>query len=99
MKRISEMNNNDLLKIEYLSKTYNESSIPLYLSYPTLTCWNNKVDKEEFIEGIRKEKNPFLYFHFPYCKTACYYCLCYKVISSSEEVIDNILIIWKRKYR
>lgn len=91
MKKLDEMDNQDLIKIEYLSKVYNESSIPLYISYPTLTCWNNNSNENEYIEGLKEETNPFLYFHFPYCKSACYYCLCYKIAGSSEETIDKYL--------
>lgn len=99
MKRLEEMDNQDYLKIEYLSKTYNESSIPLYISYPTLTCWQNNSNENEYLEGIKNEKNPFLYFHFPYCKTACYYCLCYKIAGSSEETIDTYLDYMEKEIR
>lgn len=99
MKPLSEMDNQDYLKIEFLSKTYNESSIPLYISYPTLTCWESESSETEYIEGIKNEKNPFLYFHFPYCKSACYYCLCYKIAGSSEETIDKYLDYMEREIR
>ncbi|RCX16305.1 anaerobic coproporphyrinogen III oxidase [Anaerobacterium chartisolvens] len=99
MKLLREMDNQDYLKIEYLSKTYNEASIPLYISYPTLTCWNGNSSEAEYIEGIRSERNPFLYFHFPYCKSACYYCLCYKMVGSSEETIDRYLDYMEREIR
>ncbi|MDP4181574.1 MAG: oxygen-independent coproporphyrinogen III oxidase [Bacillota bacterium] len=91
MKKLNEMDNQDFLQIEYISKSYNESSIPLYISYPTLTCWKNNSDENNYIEGIKNENNPFLYFHFPYCKSACYYCLCYKITGSAEETIDKYL--------
>ncbi|MCW8966442.1 MAG: oxygen-independent coproporphyrinogen III oxidase [Candidatus Pacearchaeota archaeon] len=82
------MNNQNFLHIEYLSKRYDETKIPLYLSYPTLTCWKNTADEQNYIENLKNISHPFLYFHFPYCKRACYYCACSKVAGDSPGDID-----------
>lgn len=73
------------LALEYLAKKYDETNIPLYLSYPTTSWWRSMTDEDQFKQCCEKRSRPFLYFHFPYCKKACYYCCCYKEITASEE--------------
>lgn len=85
------MNNEELLKIEYLAKKYDETNIPLYLSYPVESWWRTHVDKKMYAECFYKAENPFLYFHFPYCNNGCYYCACYKDVIKTEE--DNDVYI------
>jgi oxygen-independent coproporphyrinogen-3 oxidase len=77
--------NQKLLELEYLSKKYDETNIPLYLSYPTTSWWKEHTDDETFVRSFEKENNPFLYFHFPYCKKPCYYCCCYKEVTRDER--------------
>ncbi|MGA1870060.1 MAG: oxygen-independent coproporphyrinogen III oxidase [bacterium] len=85
------MENKEYLDIEVLSKKYDETKIPLYLSYPTMTYWHNHSEENNFLKHIQEEPNPFLYFHFPYCKKACYYCACFKLVESTEEEVDIYL--------
>lgn len=85
------MDNNELLKIEQLSKKFDETNIPLYLSYPTESWWKDEVNEETFTEDFRRVEEPFLYFHFPYCKKPCYYCCCYKSITNDNKVKDIYL--------
>lgn len=79
------MNNNELIKLERLAKKYKETNIPLYLSYPTESWWRNSATDNEFVENFKNLEEPFLYFHFPYCKKACYYCCCYKEVTLEDE--------------
>jgi oxygen-independent coproporphyrinogen-3 oxidase len=71
--------------LEYISKKYDETNIPLYLSYPTTSFWRDPPDEKLFAKSYTREESPFLYFHFPYCKKPCYYCCCYKEVTSSDE--------------
>jgi oxygen-independent coproporphyrinogen-3 oxidase len=71
--------NGNLLTIEYLSKKYDEANIPLYLSYPISSCWADDPTQEDLIRSFDPDMPPFLYFHFPYCRNTCYYCVCYKL--------------------
>ena len=81
-------NHNESLRIEYLAKRYNEVNIPLYLSYPTSNWWDNPIDDNSFIKRHRDYSPTFLYFHFPYCEKACYYCMCYKHVAPDSTYND-----------
>jgi oxygen-independent coproporphyrinogen III oxidase len=71
--------------MEYIAKKYDESNVPLYLSYPTTSFWNEAPDENAFRDSYDSRTSPFLYFHFPYCKKPCYYCCCYKEVTSGDE--------------
>lgn len=91
----------ELNKIEYLSNKYDETNMPTYISYPTTGFWRNKITEADFVENAKQITMPFLYFHFPYCKKACYYCVCYKTvandISDLDTYIDFIMKEFNRK--
>jgi oxygen-independent coproporphyrinogen-3 oxidase len=93
------MTNRDLLALEYLAKKYDETNIPLYLSYPTTGWWKQRVTDEDFAASYEKKTGPFLYFHFPYCKKACYYCCCYKEVTSSEAEKQVYLDYLEKEFR
>lgn len=78
-------------QLEYLAKKYDETNIPLYVSYPTTGFWKNSVSSEHYAERGKPVDKPFLYFHFPYCPKACYYCCCYKQVTSDPNDIDIYL--------
>lgn len=69
----------NLLDIEYLAKKYDEANIPLYLSYPISSWWKADLTEEDLALSFDPNEDPFLYFHFPYCRNTCYYCVCYKL--------------------
>ncbi len=85
------LNREKLLKIETLSKKYNETNIPLYLSYPIESWWKKPIGQVDFERGFKDIEEPFLYFHFPYCKKPCYYCCCYKDVASDPHDLDIYL--------
>jgi oxygen-independent coproporphyrinogen-3 oxidase len=93
------MENQNLLEIEYLSKKYDETNIPLYLSYPTTSWWKSEADEASFIQSYHQEANPYLYFHFPYCKEACYYCCCYKEVTKEESKKELYLQYLKKEFQ
>lgn len=90
-----------LQELEYLARKYDETNIPLYVSYPTSAFWKSKVDKNDFITKGRTVDRPFMYFHFPYCRKACYYCCCYKKVSTDmaelELYLDYIIKEYNQK--
>lgn len=88
----------DYLKIECLAKKYNEVNIPLYLSYPTSNWWDNPVDESRFIMRHQEYCPPFLYFHFPYCAKACYYCMCYKHVAPDTTCNDVYITYLKKEF-
>ncbi|MBT8341143.1 MAG: oxygen-independent coproporphyrinogen III oxidase [Desulfatitalea sp.] len=82
------MDHTSIPKIDQLARKYNEANIPLYLSYPTSNWWNKPLDEDEFVKTHGSGLPPFLYFHFPYCRTPCYYCMCYKYVSNDTRHND-----------
>jgi oxygen-independent coproporphyrinogen III oxidase len=93
------MDTENLTELEYLSKKYDETNIPLYLSYPTTSFWKDDIDGESCARAFRDNPPPFLYFHFPYCKTACYYCCCYKTVSSDDADKDRYIAYLEKELK
>ena len=85
------MKNSDILKIERLAKKYDETNIPLYLSYPVERWWKTPSDQELFIEHFQKLPSYFFYFHFPFCESNCYFCSCYKYVTTDTTKNDIYL--------
>jgi oxygen-independent coproporphyrinogen III oxidase len=79
----------ELLNIEYLSKKYDESNAPLYISYPSTSYWTDNADAIKYAADCSSVRNPFLYFHFPFCENICHYCMCYKVPGMTKEQIKR----------
>ncbi|MBN1413077.1 MAG: oxygen-independent coproporphyrinogen III oxidase [Spirochaetales bacterium] len=77
--------NDELLHLDNLSKKYDETNIPLYLSYPTTSFWKTAAGADAFVQAYKPGETPFLYFHFPFCKKACTYCCCYKRVTQDEN--------------
>ncbi|MBN1698969.1 MAG: oxygen-independent coproporphyrinogen III oxidase [Spirochaetales bacterium] len=91
------MNTRDLLALEYLCKKYNETNIPLYLSYPTTAFWGSRSDDDVYYRSFSDESVSFLYFHFPYCKKHCYYCCCYSEATGDEEKKETYIRYIKKE--
>ncbi len=81
--------------VKRLTAKYDIGSVPGYLSYPVVTKWNQPIAPREVAELCRRPKasdDAYLYFHFPYCQTLCYYCACYmKVTANPDERYDDYL--------
>ncbi len=61
---------------------------PRYTSYPTAVEFNEKFDFNSYVKELeRQDKNRALslYFHLPFCRSACYFCGCNVVYTSKEE--------------
>lgn len=61
---------------------------PRYTSYPTALEFNESFDTNALIEEFaHQDKNrPLsLYFHLPFCRSACYFCGCNVVFTSKED--------------
>lgn len=61
---------------------------PRYTSYPTAVEFSEDFSYEAYIDKL-KNQNPkrdlSLYFHLPFCRSACYFCGCNVVFTSKEE--------------
>ncbi len=59
---------------------------PRYTSYPTAIEFNEKFSYEEYIKKLGSQNRPLsLYFHLPFCRSACYFCGCNVVFTSKED--------------
>jgi oxygen-independent coproporphyrinogen-3 oxidase len=76
------LDNIDFNKIGKLSKAG-----PRYTSYPTAIEFKDSVEvREEYISELKNLKTPLsLYFHLPFCRSACYFCGCNVVYTSKAE--------------
>ncbi len=63
---------------------------PRYTSYPPATELTEAFTAKDFESAIsisNSRKTPLsLYFHIPFCESACYYCGCNTVISEKKEI-------------
>lgn len=85
------MNHREMLEWERLSMRYNENAIPLYLSYPVESFWKQQSSVEQHNQSLGSSDISFLYFHFPYCKEICHYCMCYKEPLRDDSELDLYL--------
>ncbi len=61
---------------------------PRYTSYPTALEFDEKFDTNALLAEFDKQdkKRPLsLYFHLPFCRSACYFCGCNVVFTSKDD--------------
>ena len=61
---------------------------PRYTSYPTAPEFNESFDANSYIkilENQDKNRKLSLYFHLPFCRSACYFCGCNVVFTSKDD--------------
>jgi len=57
---------------------------PRYTSYPTAVEFK-ELNQEDIIPFLKSNKPLSLYFHLPFCKSACYFCGCNVIYTSKDE--------------
>ncbi len=77
-----------------LIKKYDKPA-PRYTSYPPATEFSEDVTPEDFKQKIAESnlrKSPLsLYFHIPFCESACHFCGCNVIISHRKDVAEPYL--------
>lgn len=61
---------------------------PRYTSYPTAPEFHEGFGAKEYVEILEKQDKTrplSLYFHLPFCRSACYFCGCNVVYTSKED--------------
>jgi oxygen-independent coproporphyrinogen-3 oxidase len=61
---------------------------PRYTSYPTAPEFNEKFDANSYVkilENQDKSRKLSLYFHLPFCRSACYFCGCNVTFTSKDD--------------
>lgn len=83
-----------------LIKKY-DTPAPRYTSYPPATEFNGdltEVDWRHAIGASNQRKSPLsLYFHLPFCQSACYFCGCNVVITNNNNLVENYLQYLKQE--
>ncbi len=65
---------------------------PRYTSYPTAVEFSQKFKYEEYIQILKEQKGALsLYFHLPFCRSACYFCGCNVIYTAKEESKERYL--------
>lgn len=64
---------------------------PRYTSYPTAVEFNTNFKYEEYIEILKKQDRSLsLYFHLPFCRSACYFVVAMSSILQKKRVKKGI---------
>ncbi|TFI54503.1 oxygen-independent coproporphyrinogen III oxidase [Mastigocladus laminosus UU774] len=76
---------------------------PRYTSYPPATELNAAFTASEFEDAIacsnQRKTRLSLYFHIPFCQSACYFCGCNVVISNNKNIAKNYLEYLEREIK
>lgn len=67
---------------------------PRYTSYPTALEFGRNFSYEEYLQELKnqdKNRPLSLYFHLPFCRSACYFCGCNVIYTSQTEKMDRYL--------
>ncbi|HEC1781743.1 TPA: oxygen-independent coproporphyrinogen III oxidase [Campylobacter lari] len=65
---------------------------PRYTSYPTAVEFNTQFKYEDYIQILKDQKAQLsLYFHLPFCRSACYFCGCNVIYTAKEESKEKYL--------
>ncbi|TKX31196.1 oxygen-independent coproporphyrinogen III oxidase [Campylobacter aviculae] len=65
---------------------------PRYTSYPTAVEFNTDFKYEEYLDILKQQNRPLsLYFHLPFCRSACYFCGCNVIYTAKEESKERYL--------
>lgn len=68
---------------------------PRYTSYPPATELSSEFTPDDFrnvLTAAKDKSSPLsLYFHIPFCESACYFCGCNTVISNNKDIAKPYL--------
>lgn len=78
-----------------LIEKYNTPA-PRYKIYPPATQLRNdftELDYRSAIAASNDRQSPLsLYFHLPFCQSACYFCGCNAIISNNQKIAEKYLL-------
>ncbi|MDR2153179.1 MAG: oxygen-independent coproporphyrinogen III oxidase [Helicobacteraceae bacterium] len=87
--------------IDYEKLAKYSAPVPRYTSYPTAPEFREDWTQRDFIDCVnRSNKNGAaisLYFHLPFCRSACYFCGCNVIYTSKEELKDRYVDYMSRE--
>ena len=75
---------------------------PRYTSYPTAPEFSENFKQEDLKDFYKKQdKNRALslYIHLPFCRSACYFCGCNTIFTSTEDKKTRYIEYIKKSLR
>lgn len=79
------------MQIDFNKFTKYSKPGPRYTSYPTALEFNENFNEAKYIQYLEngdKDRALSLYFHLPFCRSACYFCGCNVIYTSKTEKMD-----------
>ncbi|MSN96370.1 oxygen-independent coproporphyrinogen III oxidase [Campylobacter sp. FMV-PI01] len=67
---------------------------PRYTSYPTALEFSEEFSYQSYINELKNQSDQTplsLYFHFPFCRSACYFCGCNVIYTSKKDKMDRYI--------
>lgn len=67
---------------------------PRYTSYPTALEFDEKFSYDSYIQELKSQEKSTqlsLYFHMPFCRSACYFCGCNVIYTSKTDKMDRYI--------
>lgn len=65
---------------------------PRYTSYPTALEFNEDFKYEAYTDDLKAQSRDLsLYFHLPFCRSACYFCGCNVIYTAKEDSKERYL--------
>lgn len=72
-----------------------DSPAPRYTSYPPATEFTENFTEQDYRQAIiasNQRQTPLsLYFHLPFCQTACYFCGCNVIVTNNKNLSETYL--------
>ena len=77
------------------------AAAPRYTSYPTAPEFHEQFDQTQLEMAITRSNNSgraiSLYFHLPFCRSACYFCGCNVIYTSKNELKDEYISLLEKE--
>lgn len=73
---------------------------PRYTSYPTALEFSDSFNYEAYINKLKNQDSSrplSLYFHIPFCRSACYFCGCNVIFTSKEDKKEKYIKYLERE--
>ena len=73
---------------------------PRYTSYPTALEFGRNFSLQEYENELKNQNSQTplsLYFHMPFCRSACYFCGCNVIYTSKSDKMDRYLDFIERE--
>jgi oxygen-independent coproporphyrinogen-3 oxidase len=72
-----------------------DQPLPRYTSYPPATELKDNFDQQAYGQAIGDLNQRFsplsLYFHIPFCQSACYFCGCNVIVTNNKNIAESYI--------